>query len=259
MSGFQPWAVIPVYNHSLRLQTVVDALRAHGLPVLLVDDGSDAATAAVIDAVAQGAGVRCLRLPGNRGKGAAVLAGIAHAGASGCTHALQVDADGQHELADVPRLLAVATEHPGWLVSGCPQYDQSVPAVRFYGRYLTHALVWLETLSWSLRDSMCGFRVYPVAPVLALAQRTRIGPRMDFDTDIMVRLYWAGTPSRFVPTRVRYPEDGVSHFRMVRDNLRMVWLHVRLVAGMLPRVPRLLGSRFGARRGMPGGEEYPGS
>lgn len=240
MNGFQPWAVVPVYNHHARLGAVVAALREHGLPVLLVNDGSDDATRAVIDSLATAEGVHSLHLPTNGGKGAAVLAGIVHAGAEGGTHALQVDADGQHDLADVPRLLALAAEQPGALVSGCPQYDDSVPPVRFYGRYLTHVMVWLETCSLSLRDSMCGFRVYPVAPVLALSRRVRIGRRMDFDTDIMVRLYWAGTPGVFVPTRVRYPEDGVSHFRMVRDNLRMIWLHARLVAGMLPRLPRLV-------------------
>lgn len=236
----RPCAVIPVYNHHASLPAVVAALRTHALEVILVDDGSDATTRAVLDELALGEGVECMRLESNQGKGAAVMAGIARAGERGFSHALQVDADGQHELADVPALLELARRHPDRLVSGCPQYDDSVPAVRFYGRYLTHALVWLETLSLSLRDSMCGYRVYPVVPSLALAQRVRIGARMDFDTDIMVRLYWSGTDSVFLPTRVRYPEDGISHFRMLRDNARMAWLHVRLVAGMLLRIPSLL-------------------
>lgn len=239
MSTFRACAVVPVYNHHLALQGVVAALRDHGLPVLLVDDGSDATTRRALAAEATGTGVECMRLEPNQGKGAAVMAGIARAGEEGFTHAVQVDADGQHDLADVPRLLALARDYPEFLISGCPQYDDSVPAVRFYGRYLTHALVWLETLSLSLRDSMCGFRVYPIAPCLALARRRRIGRRMDFDTDIMVRLYWSGTASRFVPTHVRYPSDGISHFHMFADNARMTWLHIRLLAGMLPRAPSL--------------------
>lgn len=244
---FKPCAVVPVYNHHACLDKVVTALRDHDLPVCLIDDGSDATTREVLEAQAARVGVECLHLAANQGKGAAVMAGIAHVGAEGFTHALQVDADGQHDLDDVPRLLALAAEHPGCLISGCPRYDDSVPAVRFYCRYLTHAMVWLETLSFSLIDSMCGFRVYPVAPTLALARRARIGRRMDFDTDVMVRLYWAGTDCRFVPTRVRYPVDGVSHFRMFKDNVRMTWLHVRLFIGMLPRVPALIG-RGRARR-----------
>ncbi|HET7268130.1 MAG TPA: glycosyltransferase, partial [Oleiagrimonas sp.] len=190
----------------------------------------------------------CLHLPANRGKGAAVMAGIAHAGSEGFTHALQVDADGQHDLEDVPRLLALARTHPQQLISGRPGYDDSVPAVRFYCRYLTHALIWLDTLSLTLRDTMCGFRVYPVMPSLVLARRVRIGRRMDFDTDIMTRLYWAGTESLFVPTRVRYPEGGISHFRMVADNARMTWLHLRLFAGMWPRLPALARRTWMRRR-----------
>ncbi|MDN5869332.1 MAG: glycosyltransferase family 2 protein [Nitrococcus sp.] len=238
--SFNPCAVIPVYNHRDFLPRLVAALREHGLPVILVDDGSDEATRRVLDQQAALEGVTCRHLPGNRGKGAAVMIGIAEAAAQGFTHALQVDADGQHDLDDVPALLSQARAHPEHLVSGCPCYDESVPAVRFYGRYLTHALIWLDTLSLSLRDSMCGYRVYPVAPSLAQAQSVRIGARMDFDTDIMTRLYWAGTESLFVPTRVRYPADGVSYFRMGADNARMVWLHLRLFAGMWPRLPLLL-------------------
>ncbi|HEX7339141.1 MAG TPA: glycosyltransferase family 2 protein [Rhodanobacteraceae bacterium] len=244
---FAPCAVIPVYNHHASLPRVVAALRAHGLPVILVDDGSDAPTRAVLETQAALDGVTCRHLSANQGKGAAVMAGLQLAQAQGFTHALQVDADGQHDLADAPRLLALAKAHPDGLVSGRPCYDASVPAVRFYGRYLTHALVWLETLSLTLRDSMCGFRVYPLAASLALARRVAIGARMDFDTDIMVRLYWAGTDSVFLPTHVHYPEDGISHFRMGADNARMAWLHVRLVAGMLMRAPRLV-ARSRARR-----------
>ena len=238
--NFKPCAVIPVYNHHSTLSRVVATLRSHGLPVVLVDDGSDGRTKQVL-ATLQTADVEVLTQPCNGGKGSAMLAGFARAGERGFSHALQVDADGQHELGDVPVLLKLAAEHPNHLISGTPRYDASVPKLRFYGRYLTHAMVWAETLSFTLRDSMCGYRVYPLAACLALMRRTRIGARMDFDTDIMVRLYWAGTESLFLETRVHYPEDGVSHYRMLRDNLRMIWLHLRLMAGMLPRLPFLLG------------------
>ncbi|HET7922450.1 MAG TPA: glycosyltransferase, partial [Gammaproteobacteria bacterium] len=246
---FRACAVIPVFNHHAVLDRIVAALVACKLPVLLVDDGSDAVTRHTLKKLAAAnPDTACLSLPENRGKGAAVLAGFAQMHQRGFTHALQVDADGQHDLADVPAMLALAEQHPEQLVSGLPQYDDSVPAVRFYGRYLTHALIWLDTLSFSLRDSMCGFRVYPLDASLALARRVRIGRRMDFDTDIMTRLYWAGTESRFLPTRVRYPQDGVSHFRMFRDNARMTWLHIRLFLGMLPRSPKLVYRNIMRRR-----------
>ena len=239
--SFKPCALIPVYNHHGSLQRIASALCKDGLPVILVDDGSDAATKAVLTEVAASdSGIECLTLRENGGKGAAVLAGLTRAGERGFSHALQIDADGQHDLADVPAMLALAETHPDHLVSGVPLYDDTVPAARFYGRYLTHGLIWLDTLSLRLKDSMCGFRVYPVAQSLALAQRVHIGRRMDFDTDIMTRLYWAGTESLFLPTKVRYPEDGISHFRMFADNGRMAWLHLRLFFGMLLRIPRLL-------------------
>ncbi|MBU6420836.1 MAG: glycosyltransferase family 2 protein [Gammaproteobacteria bacterium] len=247
--SFKACAVIPVFNHHTSLEAIVVALLANRLPVILVDDGSDAKTKQVLaDLAARNPQVECLTLARNRGKGVAAMTGMVRAGERGFTHALHVDADGQHNLADIPALLALARQNPQQLISGLPRYDASVPRVRYYGRYLTHALVWLHSLSFTLRDSMCGFRVYPVAPSLALAAQVRIGARMDFDTDIMTRLYWAGTESLFLPTRVRYPADGLSHFRMLRDNLRMAWLHLRLFLGMLPRAPGLLRRNRARRR-----------
>lgn len=247
--SIKPCAVIPVFNHHASLERIVAALCVAHLPVILVDDGSDTATKEALKKIASNhAQVECLALPQNRGKGIAAMTGMARAGERGFTHALHLDADGQHNLADIPKLLALAEQHPQHLISGLPHYDDSVPALRFYGRYLTHLLIWLDTLSLQLRDSMCGLRVYPVAASLALAQRTRIGARMDFDTDIMTRLYWAGTESLFLSTHVRYPEDGVSHFRMLRDNARMVWLHLRLFLGLWPRIPALLYRNRARRR-----------
>ena len=245
--SFNPCAVIPVYNHHSALPRIVAALRGEGLPMILVDDGSDTVTKEALKALAA-PDVEVLTQPMNCGKGAAVLAGFTRAGGRGFSHALQVDADGQHDIADAAALLKLAEEHPHHLASGAPKYDASIPKARFYGRYLTHGLVWFETLSFTLTDSMCGFRVYPLTETLALANRVRIGTRMDFDTDVMVRLYWAGTECLFLPTKVRYPEDGLSHFRMVKDNARMAWLHVRLGFGMLPRSLWLLGRNLHRHR-----------
>jgi glycosyltransferase involved in cell wall biosynthesis len=210
--------------------------------VILVDDGSSASCAAVLDALAAAhpGRVALERLAVNQGKGGAVLAGFARAAREGYTHVLQVDADGQHTVADLPRFLDAARARPQAVVAGCPVYDESVPALRLYARYLTHVWVWINTLSLAIRDSMCGFRVYPVAPVLALAQRRRLGLRMNFDIEILVRLYWDGVEVVNLPTRVGYPEDGVSHFKAWTDNVLITRLHVALFFGMLPRIPNLL-------------------
>ncbi len=247
--NFKACAVIPVYNQHACLVQIAARLRACDLACIFVDDGSDATTKTVLSNLAcSGAGMECLTLPGNQGKGAAVLAGLERAAQRGYSHALQVDADGQHDLDDVPALLRLAEAHFEKLISGLPVFDNSAPRVRFYGRYLTHILVWIETLSLRLRDSMCGFRVYPLAATLALAHSVKLGRRMQFDSEVMVRLDWRGVESVFLPTRVRYPADGVSHFRYFTDNLHMVWMHLRLFLGMLPRIPMLLRRKFARRR-----------
>lgn len=237
--NFSPCVVIPCYNHGAMMASVLARLTPFNLAVFIVDDGSDEATRLQLEPL-RNAQVTLIRLAENQGKGAAVMRGLQVAAEAGFSHALQVDADGQHQIEDCPQMLAEARQHPQCLISGQPVYDDSIPTSRLYGRYITHFWVWVETLSFSIRDSMCGFRVYPLAPTLALATRHPIGQRMDFDTEIMVRLYWAGTPSRFIATRVTYPQDGVSHFDALHDNLRISWMHTRLFFGMLPRIPSLL-------------------
>jgi len=237
---FRPCIVIPYYDHEGAIGGLVERLRPNKLICWIVDDGSGIEAARVVDnlAAAEDGWLHVLRLPHNQGKGSAVRAGCEAAAAAGYTHALQIDADGQHDTADVPRLLATAAADLAAVVTGVPRYDDSIPWIRYYGRYLTHALVWLHTLSFDLVDTMCGFRVYPLTPTLQLWRREPVGHRMDFDTEMLVRLYWSGLRVISVPTRVTYPENGVSHFRYLRDNARMVWLHLRLFAGMLRRLPR---------------------
>lgn len=246
---FKPCLLIPVYNHGPMIDATLAALKPFGLPCLLVDDGSDADTARTLDAVSQRESnwISLFRLPQNGGKGAAVSHGLRQAQSLGFSHALQIDADGQHDSSDVPAFLAAAEREPDALISGAPQYGDDMPRSRRYGRWITHVWVWIETLSFDIRDSMCGFRVYPVAACVDLLDRQRLGQRMTFDIEILVRLHWAGVPMRFLPTQVRYPENGISHFR-TRDNLQISALHSRLFVGMLWRSPKLLMRRWRQRR-----------
>jgi glycosyltransferase involved in cell wall biosynthesis len=247
-TAFRPCVVVPVYDHEGALPLLVERLRATGLPCWLVDDGSGPACAAAIDRlVADNAGwLRLVRLPRNRGKGAAVLAGFRAALAEGFTHAVQIDADCQHDARDIPKFVAAARERPEAVVNGVPVYDETVPTVRLYGRSITNVLARVYTLSGAIGDAMCGFRLYPLAPAVALDDARAVGPRMQFDTDIIVRLFWAGVPVVNVRTPVTYPADGVSHFDLLRDNLRMVGLHLRLAAGFLARLPLLAARRLTA-------------
>jgi glycosyltransferase involved in cell wall biosynthesis len=238
----RPVAVIPCYNHPRTIGSMVDAVRTAGLDVVVVDDGSDAVCAAVLDALAaqHGRAMHLVRLDHNQGKGAAMMAGLRQALALGYTHALQIDADAQHDVQDIPKFLALSAQFPQALVCGVPVYDASVPRARLYGRYATHIWVWINTLSLDIRDSMCGFRVYPLAPVVRLIDEVRLGRRMDFDSEVLVRLHWRGHELVSLPTRVNYPQDGVSHFKLLRDNVLISLMHARLLGGMLLRLPVLL-------------------
>lgn len=225
---FSPCAVVPCYNHGAAVGGVVARLQALGLPVVIVDDGSDAGTARVLDSLA---GVHLFRLATNSGKGAAVARALREAQRLGFTHALQVDADGQHDLDDVPRFLERGRAAPGALICGEPVYDESAPKARLYGRLITRFWVWVETRGRARGDAMCGFRLYPLAPTVALLERMRLASRMSFDIEILVRLAWEGLPVEGLRTRVVYPEGGVSHFRMLRDNAGISATHTRLFFG----------------------------
>jgi glycosyltransferase involved in cell wall biosynthesis len=252
-AGFRPSVVVPVFDHERALPLLVERLAPLGVPAWLVDDGSGPACAQVIDQlVARHAGwLHLVRLPANRGKGAAVFAGLRAARAAGMTHAVQIDADCQHDASDIPRFVAAARAHPDAVVNGVPVYDASVPRVRLYGREITNVLARVWTCSRDIGDAMCGFRLYPIAPAIALDDAVGIGRRMQFDTDIIVRLHWAGVRVINLRTPVTYPADGVSHFRMLRDNLRMIRLHLTLAAGMLLRLPQLIVRRWRAQPARP--------
>ena len=233
--AFRACAVIPTYDNPATVRAVVEGVRAHVAEVVLVDDGSGAAGRAAVDAIARDGLARVQHRAANGGKGAAVKTGFAAAQQLGATHVLQVDADGQHDLADVPRFLAEARAHPDALILGRPVFDETQSRMRALWRQVSVFWVHVETGSRAIADPQCGFRVYPLAA--ALAARAE-GDHMEFDLELPVRMVWAGTPVRNLPTRVRYltkAEGGVSHFDVVRDNARIAWLHTRLVFGAARR------------------------
>lgn len=239
---FRPCIVIPFYRHEHAIVSTVEKLKPLGLRCWIIDDGSGETCRAMLQDIVQNerSWLSLCSYPLNQGKGVAFMTGCELARSAGFTHAVQIDADGQHDACDIPKLLALAERNPDSLVTGVPAFDRSVPKARLYGRYLTHFWVWVHTLSFEIRDSMCGFRIYPLSTTLAVWKKGSVGHRMDFDTEIMVRMYWRGVRVHNVRTRVTYPQDGVSHFAMVCDNLRMIRMHTRLFFGMFPRLPRLL-------------------
>ncbi|WP_158972362.1 glycosyltransferase family 2 protein [Paraglaciecola sp. L3A3] len=237
--------VIPNYNHADVIESTITSLQSFQMQIILVDDGSNLATQTVLSAIdREFDNVVLIRREQNGGKGAAVDTGLKKAHELGMTHALQVDADGQHDLSDVETLLAESRAFPNCLISGRPIYDDSISKGRYYGRFITHFWVWVETLSLQIKDSMCGFRVYPLDAYAQLADKVSLGKRMDYDIEVMVRLYWQGLNVRFIATKVHYPEGGISHFNAWNDNWLISKMHSKLFFGMLLRSPSLLLRHF---------------
>ncbi|MDR2432983.1 MAG: glycosyltransferase [Treponema sp.] len=236
--------VIPVYNHGRTAGPLVEKLSRCGLPIIMVDDGSDAETRSLLAAAAAGCPLTVLlTLEKNRGKGAAVIAGIEKAGAMGLTHVLQIDADGQHAPDRSGFFLEESAAHPEAAICAWPEYDDSVPLSRKYGRKIANAWANIVTLSGGVADAMMGFRVYPVEPFLRVCRGQHVDRRMGFDIEMLVRLYWLGIPLVFHPVKVSYPKDGISHFRAGLDNIRISGVFTRLFFGMLIRLPRLVRRR----------------
>lgn len=242
--------VVPHYDHLEQFQRFLPGLAAAGLPLIVVDDASPAETvdalAALLDKVA--ADTTLLRHTRNCGKGGAVMTGLRAARDAGFSHALQVDADGQHDSKDIGTLLAAASANPDSVICGEPVFDDSISSLRYYGRYITVSFNYLETLSLELRDGLCGFRLYPLASITSIIDKHQLGQRMAFDPELLVRAVWAGIPLHYVPVRVAYPPGGKSHFHYLRDNVEISWMHTRLIVGMLIRLPILLKRKFDRHR-----------
>ncbi|NOU13856.1 MAG: glycosyltransferase family 2 protein [Methylococcaceae bacterium] len=234
--------IIPVYNHEAAIPQVLTNLKNFGIPTLLINDGSSAqCTNVLADCAKQETEwITLISRPENGGKGAAVLDGFKAALSLGFSHAIQIDADGQHDLNAIPSFLAASVQHPNVMILGQPLFDPSAPKSRLYGRRVTNFWISINTLSRAIADGMCGFRLYPLAAVGVLMRSTQIAERMDFDIDIVVRLYWQGVDAINIPVAVHYPLDGVSHFKLWRDNLMISKAHAKLFFGMLRRIPQLL-------------------
>jgi hypothetical protein len=236
--------LIPSYNPGPKLAATVRAALAQWSPVWVVVDGSTDGSAEQLRQMAtEHAGLRVIVLPENRGKGAAVLEGITQAAAEGYTHALTMDSDGQHPADLIPTFMAASQAEPAKMVLGKPVFDADAPALRVNGRKVSNGWANLETLWMGIGDSLYGFRVYPIAPLIRIMRANRFMRRFDFDPEAVVRLCWAGVRPRNIDAPVRYfkaDEGGVSHFRYLRDNTLLTWMHTRLFLGFLLRLPWLI-------------------
>src|SRR5574343_69964 len=236
--------LIPSYNPGPKVLDTVRAARAQWTPVWVVIDGStDGSAERLKELATEHTGLRVIVLPENRGKGAAVLEGITQAAAEGYTHALTMDSDGQHPADLIPTFMAASQTEPAKMVLGKPVFDADAPALRVNGRKVSNGWANLETLWMGIGDSLYGFRVYPVMPLIRIMRANRFMRRFDFDPEAVVRLCWAGVRPINIDAPVRYfraDEGGVLQFKYLRDNTLLTWMHTRLFLGFLLRLPLLL-------------------
>lgn len=250
MTAFRPVIVVPHYNHVRQFAGLLERLEQCELPLIVVDDGSEAGQLGALEELSAKRSVTLIRHGENRGKGAAVMTGFVAAADRGFSHAFQIDADGQHDVNDIPRFVAEAESFPDAIICGAPVFGDDAPFVRRWGRKLTDGVVFLETWTRGIRDSLCGFRIYPLSSIVPLIRTDRPGDRMDFDAEMLVLALWNGISLRFLDTRVIYPPEGVSHFRYVPDNARMVLMHTRLLLRMILRSPKLAADKVQGRMGV---------
>ncbi len=208
--------VIPVYNHASTVASVVRRVLEQGYPVIVVNDGSTDDTRKVLSSVA---GITVLHHEANRGKGAAILTGLAEA-VRFSDRAVTIDADGQHDPADIPLLLAaVSAEKRSIVVGNRQDMDaREVPWTSRFGR--TFSNFWVRASGGPpVADTQSGFRVYPLPETLSLGVRAR---RFQFEVEVLVRAQWRGIPVLEVPVRVTYPPGNqrISHYRPFVDFMR---------------------------------------
>jgi glycosyltransferase involved in cell wall biosynthesis len=210
-------ALVPSYNAADSVGAVVRGVLPVLSPVVVVDDGSADATGAA----AAAAGATVVTHEVNRGKGAALMTGFRHLAAEGFTHALTLDADGQHLPHEVPKLVAAAHAEPRALVVGVRQKSgHEIRGINLIGNWVADRAMTIIAGA-ALPDTQSGFRVYPLAATLGLGAH---GSRFDFETEILLRAARAGIPLRGVPVEVHYPPvaERVSHYRPLVDTVRIV-------------------------------------
>ncbi len=233
--------VIPVYNHGDTLESVVIALKKYNIPIIIVDDGNDVVNKKYISDVASHYSETILiTREKNGGKGAAVATAVEYAYENKISHIFQIDADGQHDANRCGYFLEKSKENPEALICGYPVYDESAPSSRKNGRVVANTWVKIVTLSSVIIDSMCGFRVYPVNPFYKIMKHASFDKRMGFDIEILVRLMWKNVEILSAPVSVYYPENAVSNFHVIRDNVFISGMFTRLFFGMILRSPYLI-------------------
>lgn len=229
--------IIPCYKHANTLESVILRIKPFNISVIVVDDGNTPADALIIKKVSDKYPfVTLLTHEINKGKGYAFATGIKFALEKNYETAIQIDADGQHCIEDLDKMIMQIKAHPNCVISGAPIYDESAPRSRVIGRKITNFFVHIETLSKSIKDAMIGFRAYPVKETFRVIEKYNLYTGMTFDIEVLVRLYWSGIKTFFFDTKIDYPDNGISNFK-ARDQVKISLMHTKLCCIMLLTLP----------------------
>lgn len=232
--------LIPVYNHAALLEQTIPRFLSFGIPLIIVDDGSNQENKVILRRIAGSSpDIVLISNIQNSGKGVAIKQGITYCKQHAIDFAFQVDADNQHSLAAVPVFISKsrAEKSKKHSIIGYPVYDSTVPAIRRDGRKVSNFFVSITTLTPDVRDSLCGFRIYPVAETWKIYRNPFISKRMPIDMELLTRLYWMGVSIRYMPVDVTYPADGSSHYKAFRDTVILSAKHAVLCCEMFFRFP----------------------
>jgi glycosyltransferase involved in cell wall biosynthesis len=235
--------ILPSYNSGALLAQTAKAALAEWRPVWVVLDGSTDSSVEEIKALAKDEpNLHVIHLPGNHGKGGATLVAMHAALEAGFSHALVMDSDGQHPADKIAEFMELSEKYPDAMVLGEPVFAADAPPERVKGRRVGNAFTHFETLWGGVKDSLFGFRLYPLAESVRIMDSIRTARRFDFDTELAVRLFWAGVRPINRPVPVTYPKQssgGVTHFKYLRDNLLLAGTHTRLCFLLFPRLWRV--------------------
>lgn len=235
--------ILPSYNSGpLLAATARGALEKWAHVWVILDGSTDSSVAEIKRLAAEHPNLRVLETAENLGKGGASLIAMREALRAGFSHAVLMDADGQHPADSIPEFMAISEQHPGAMILGVPVFGPDAPAARVKGRLVGNWFASLETLWAGARDSLFGFRLYPLEPAVRIMESIRTARRFDFDTELAVRLCWDGVRPVNRPVPVIYPpraSGGVTHFKYLRDNLLLAGTHARLCLLLIPRLRRM--------------------
>ena len=235
---FKPVIIAPTFDNARTLARVLSGITQSGLPTIVVNDGCGDRSPSILQAWLQSGAERVVITHlENQGKAAALRDGFERALMMGFTHAVAIDTDGQLDPDEIPQLLRVARTYPEAVVVGCREADiAGYPSVSRWGRRVSNLLIRMES-GVRLSDSQCGFRVYPLKLIMMLRCTAA---RYGFESEVLTRAAWAGLAVEQLKVNCVYdvPEGRVSHFRVWRDSLASVRLHLWLLAVSLVPWPQ---------------------